>query len=127
MGEPAMDDNIPFKVTWKHVDMKPDATYEGEKKDMRAFALKTAVDAFNKPDNNAEKDIAAQIKKEFDKEYTVSRTAICGRTRRTDIDVLQPTWHCIVGSSFGSQFHYEPHKYVHFFIEKTGIVLYKYG
>ena len=39
--------------------------------DMRAFALKTAVAAFNKPDNNAEKDIAAQIKKEFDKEYTV--------------------------------------------------------
>jgi len=38
---------------------------------MRAFALKTAVAAFNKPDNSAEKDIAAQIKKEFDKEYTV--------------------------------------------------------
>ena len=40
-------------------------------KDMQKFALKTAVAAFNKPDNNAEKDIAAQIKKEFDKEYTV--------------------------------------------------------
>merc|ERR1711918_56942 len=102
------DSDIPFKVTWKHVDMKPDKTYEGDKVNMRAFALKTAVAAFNKPDNNAEKDIAAQIKKEFDKEYP-------------------PTWHCIVGSSFGSQFHYEPHKYVHFFIEKTGIILYKYG
>merc|ERR1711871_1693694 len=102
------EENIPFKVTWKHVDIRPAEDYKGEKTDMRAFALKTAVAAFNKPDNNAEKDIAAQIKKEFDKEYT-------------------PTWHCIVGSSFGSQFHYEPHKYVHFFIEKTGIVLYKYG
>jgi hypothetical protein len=39
----------------------------------------------------------------------------------------QPTWHCIVGSSFGSVFDYEPHKYLHFFIEKTGIILYKYG
>ena len=38
---------------------------------MRAFALKTAVAAFNKAENSAEKDIAAQIKKEFDKEYTV--------------------------------------------------------
>merc|ERR1712100_282210 len=102
------EDNIQFKVTWKHVDMKPAEDYEGDKTDMRAFALKTAVAAFNKPDNNAEKDIAAQIKKEFDKEYT-------------------PTWHCIVGSSFGSVFDYEPHKYVHFFIEKTGIILYKYG
>lgn len=109
------EENVPFKVTWKHIDLKPDPPdeegkggYKGDKEDMVKFALKTAVAAFNKPENNAEKDIAAQIKKEFDKEYT-------------------PTWHCIVGSSFGSQFHYEPHKYVHFFIEKTGIILYKYG
>merc|ERR1712046_316720 len=102
------EENIPFKVTWKHVDIKPDAGYGGEKLDMKAFALKTAVAAFNKPDNSAEKDIAAQIKKEFDKEY-------------------RPTWRCIVGSSFGSVFDYQPHKYVHFFIEKTGIILYKYG
>merc|ERR1711907_662277 len=90
-SEGSMEENCPFKVTWKHVDMKPDAGYEGTKTDMRAFALSTAVAAFNKPDNNAEKDIAAQIKKEFDKEYT-------------------PTWHCIVGSSFGSVLDYEPHK-----------------
>lgn len=50
---------------------------------MRAFALKTAVAAFNKPDNNAEKDIAAQIKKEFDKEYTVNE------------DTLRPNYYII--------------------------------
>ena len=97
---------------------------------MRAFALKTAVAAFNKPDNSAEKDIAAQIKKEFDKEYTVPSRLLFTPPHPHMLTVAfspQPTWHCIVGSSFGSVFDYEPHKYVHFFIEKTGIILYKYG
>eukprot|EP00656_Telonema_subtile_P049959 TRINITY_DN6340_c0_g2_i2.p2 TRINITY_DN6340_c0_g2~~TRINITY_DN6340_c0_g2_i2.p2 ORF type:complete len:111 (-),score=34.71 TRINITY_DN6340_c0_g2_i2:41-373(-) len=86
------EEQIHFKVTWKHIDMTPDEEYEGEHTDMVKHALKTAVKSFNNTENNAEKDIAQQIKKEFDKEY-------------------KPCWHCIVGTSFGSQFHYEPHKY----------------
>ena len=66
------DEQIHFKVTWKHIDMSPDATYEGEQTDMVKYALRTAVKAFNNTENNAEKDIAQQIKKEFDKEYMVS-------------------------------------------------------
>lgn len=89
-------------------DMYPDDTYEGEQKDMVKHALRTAVKAFNNTENNAEKDIACQIKKEFDSEY-------------------MPCWHCVVGTSFGGQFSYEPHKYVHFFIEKVGVILFKYG
>ena len=37
---------------------------------------------------NVEKDIAAYIKKEFDKKYN-------------------PTWHCIVGRNFGMSFEKE--------------------
>jgi hypothetical protein len=70
------EENIPFKVSWKHVDIKPDADYKGEKTDMRAFALKTAVSAFNKPDNSAEKDIAAQIKKECTKSTRLPGTVL---------------------------------------------------
>lgn len=67
------EEQIHFKVTWKHIDMVPDEDYEGEKKDMVKHALKTTVKAFNNPDNNAEKDIAQEIKKEFDKEYMVTQ------------------------------------------------------
>ena len=66
------EDNIHFKITWKHIDMVPDEGYEGEHPDMVKHALKIAVKAFNNTENNAEKDIAQQIKKEFDKEYMVS-------------------------------------------------------
>ncbi len=48
--------------------------------DMQQFAVdcaRSAMDSYN-----IEKDIAAQVKKDFDKKYT-------------------PTWHCIVGRNFG--------------------------
>lgn len=48
--------------------------------DMQAVAVNVATDALEK--FNIEKDIAAYIKKEFDKKYS-------------------PTWHCIVGRNFG--------------------------
>merc|ERR1711907_653003 len=57
-SEGSMEENCPFKVTWKHVDMKPDAGYEGTKTDMRAFALSTAVAAFNKPDNKVRRTLS---------------------------------------------------------------------
>lgn len=49
--------------------------------DMQQDAVDCATQAMEK--YNIEKDIAAYIKKEFDKKYN-------------------PTWHCIVGRNFGS-------------------------
>ena len=49
--------------------------------DMQQDAIDCATQALEK--YNIEKDIAAFIKKEFDKKYN-------------------PTWHCIVGRNFGS-------------------------
>jgi len=46
---------------------------------------------------NIEKDIAAYIKKEFDKKYT-------------------PTWHCIVGRNFGSYVTHETKHFIYFYL-----------
>ncbi len=59
------------KVTVKNVDMS---------EDMQNVATRCGEKAT--ADYSIEKDIAAYIKKEFDKQY-------------------HPTWHCIVGKSFG--------------------------
>merc|ERR1711982_189986 len=55
--------------------------------DMQQDAVECATQALEK--YNIEKDIAAYIKKEFDKKYN-------------------PTWHCIVGRNFGSYVTHEP-------------------
>ncbi len=59
------------KAVVKNADMQ---------EDMQQEAVDCAKDAMSK--FNVEKDIAAHIKKEFDKKYS-------------------PTWHCIVGRNFG--------------------------
>ncbi|KAK7799914.1 hypothetical protein U0070_012005 [Myodes glareolus] len=46
---------------------------------------------------NIEKDIAAHIKKEFDKKYN-------------------PTWHCIVGRNFGSYVAHETKHFIYFYL-----------
>lgn len=55
-----------------------------------------------------EKDIAAYVKKEFDKKYN-------------------PNWHCAVGKEFGSYLSHETSYYIHFFIGDLGFVLFKCG
>ncbi|CAH1106668.1 unnamed protein product [Psylliodes chrysocephalus] len=55
-----------------------------------------------------EKDIAAYIKKEFDKRY-------------------QPTWHCVVGKNFGSYVTHETRNFIYFYVGQTAILLYKSG
>ncbi|RZB64701.1 Dynein light chain 2, cytoplasmic isoform B [Glycine soja] len=62
----------PKKVIIKSADMIPD---------MQKEAVDIAVAAFER--YNVEKDVAEQIKKEFDKRHG-------------------PTWHCIVGRNFGN-------------------------
>lgn len=55
-----------------------------------------------------EKDVAAYIKKEFDKRFN-------------------PTWHCIVGRSFGSYVTHESKHFVYFYIGQVAVLLFKSG
>lgn len=73
---------------------------------MQADAIEIALQAMEK--FNIEKDIAAYIKKEFDKKY-------------------QPTWHCIVGRNFGSYMTYETHCFFYFYLGQVAILLFKSG
>lgn len=73
---------------------------------MQDEAVKIAVSALEK--FNIEKDIAAYIKKEFDKRYT-------------------PTWHCIVGRNFGSYVTHETKHFIYFYLGQVAILLFKSG
>ena len=53
-------------------------------------------------------DLAAFIKKEFDKKYN-------------------PTWHCIVGRNFGSYVTHEPKHFIYFYLGQVAILLFKSG
>ena len=55
-----------------------------------------------------EKDIAAYIKKEFDSRHG-------------------PTWHCIVGSKFGSYVTHETKHFVYFYLDSIAVLLFKSG
>ena len=55
-----------------------------------------------------EKDVAAYIKKEFDKKY-------------------HPTWHCIVGRNFGSFVTHETKHFIYFYLGQVAILLFKSG
>eukprot|EP00796_Vickermania_ingenoplastis_P013385 gene13385-9212_t len=74
--------------------------------DMQADAIEVALQAMEK--FNVEKDIAAYVKKEFDKKY-------------------QPTWHCIVGRNFGSYITHETHCFLYFYFGQVAILLFKSG
>jgi len=55
-----------------------------------------------------EKDVAAHIKKEFDKKHN-------------------PTWHCIVGRNFGSYVTHETKHFIYFYLVQVAILLFKSG
>jgi len=55
-----------------------------------------------------EKDIAAGIKKDFDSKYG-------------------PTWHCVVGSNFGSYVTHETKHFIYFYLNKLAVLLFKTG
>ena len=57
---------------------------------------------------NIEKDIAAHIKKEFDRKFN-------------------PTWHCIVGRNFGSYVTHETKHFIYFYMGQIAILLFKSG
>ena len=54
------------------------------------------------------RDIAAYIKKEFDKKYG-------------------PTWHCVVGRNFGSYVTHETKNFVYFYLGQVAVLLFKSG
>ena len=85
--------------------------------DMQQDAIDIATQALEK--FNIEKDIAAFIKKEFDKKYN-------------------PTWHCIVGKyrltviyyigrNFGSYITHETKHFIYFYLGQVAILLFKSG
>ena len=65
--------------------------------------IKKAMDKFS-----IEKDVAAYIKKEFDKKYN-------------------PTWHCIVGRNFGSYVTHETKHFIYFYLGQVAVLLFKSG
>merc|ERR1712047_147058 len=74
--------------------------------DMQQDAIECATQAMEK--FNIEKDIAAFIKKEFDKKYN-------------------PTWHAIVGRNFGSYVTHETKHFIYFYLGQVAILLFKSG
>ena len=74
--------------------------------DMQQDAVDCASQALEK--YNIEKDIAAYIKKEFDKKYN-------------------PTWHAIVGRNFGSYVTHETKHFIYYYLGQVAILLFKSG
>ncbi|KAG5453941.1 Dynein light chain 2, cytoplasmic [Clonorchis sinensis] len=78
--------------------------------DMEADMQQDAVDVCNEAMNKytMEKDVAAHLKKEFDSRYG-------------------PTWHCIVGRSFGSYVTHETKHFIYFYLGNNAVLLFKSG
>ena len=76
--------------------------------EMQIDAVDTAIQAGQL--FSEEKDVAAYIKREFDRKYN-------------------PTWHCIVGKNFGSHVTFETGRFVYFFMRQgfTAVLLFKAG
>jgi len=92
--KPTMSDR---KAVIKNADMS---------EDMQQDAVDCATQALEK--YNIEKDIAAYIKKEFDKKYN-------------------PTWHCICGRNFGSYVTHETKHFIYFYLGQVAVLLFKSG
>ncbi|KAF0982563.1 hypothetical protein C9374_003699 [Naegleria lovaniensis] len=85
------------KAVIKNADME---------ENMQRDAVDIASQALDK--FNIEKDIAAHIKKEFDKKYN-------------------PTWHCVVGRNFGSYVTHETKHFIYFYLGQVAVLLFKSG
>ncbi|THD23306.1 Dynein light chain DLC [Fasciola gigantica] len=74
--------------------------------DVQEDAVQTAAYALDK--YQVEKDIAAHLKKEFDRKYN-------------------PTWHCVVGKNFGSYVTHETGNFIYFYLQDRAFLLFKSG
>ena len=70
--------------------------------EMQQEAIVTSLNALEKCDND--RDIAAFIKKDFDKKFN-------------------PTWHCIVGTNYGAYVTHESKYFFYFSIEDSICIL----
>ncbi|KAF8636395.1 hypothetical protein AX17_003577 [Amanita inopinata Kibby_2008] len=97
-GAPAAKDTnsttVP-KAIIKNVDMSEEMQQESV--DIASAALEKF---------NIEKDIAAQIKKEFDRRHG-------------------PTWHVVVGKNFGSYVTHETKHFIYFYVGSLAILIWK--
>ncbi|KAF8571434.1 hypothetical protein P879_02505 [Paragonimus westermani] len=85
------------KVVVKNADMS---------EDMQQDAAECCVTALEK--YTIEKDVAAYIKKEFDKLHN-------------------PTWHCVVGRNFGSYVTHETKHFIYLYVGQVAVLLFKSG
>ncbi|VDN14482.1 unnamed protein product [Dibothriocephalus latus] len=85
------------KAIVKNADMSEEMTHS---------AINVCRDALSQ--YTLEKDIAAHIKKAFDKDHG-------------------PTWHCIVGRNFGSYVTHESNHFIYFYMGQVAILLFKSG
>ncbi|GKT32881.1 Dynein light chain, type 1/2 like protein [Aduncisulcus paluster] len=74
--------------------------------EMQEDAVRVAREALER--FNIEKDIAAYIKRDFDKKHN-------------------PSWHCIVGKNFGSYVTHETKRFIYFYIGQLAVLLFKSG
>ncbi|KAK2645644.1 hypothetical protein Ddye_020839 [Dipteronia dyeriana] len=103
--KPTSDDRkptLPLAPSGKRVIIKS----ADMKDDMQKEAVDIAIAAFER--NSVEKDVAERIKKDFDKKHG-------------------PTWHCIVGSNFGSYVTHETNHFVYFYLDQKAVLLFKSG
>ncbi|XP_017075452.1 dynein light chain 1, cytoplasmic [Drosophila eugracilis] len=87
-------------------DRKAEIKNADMSEDMQQDAVNSAIKALDR--YNIETDVAAYIKKEFDRKYN-------------------PTWHCIVGHHFGSYVTHETRHFIYFYMAQVAILLFKSG
>merc|ERR1711976_602746 len=94
------------QITSKMTERKAVIKNADMSEEMQQDAVDCATQAMEK--FNIEKDIAAYIKKEFDKKYN-------------------PTWHAIVGRNFGSYVTHETKHLIYFYLGQVAVLLFKSG
>ncbi|GAA5915005.1 hypothetical protein JCM8208_005028 [Rhodotorula glutinis] len=102
MSAPQLTDGTPAPETPKPIIKSADMAEE-----MQEVAIQVATEAMQVADAE-EKDIAAHIKRDFDKRYG-------------------PTWHVVVGKNFGSYCTHETGNFLYWYMGNIAILLFKAG
>ncbi|GAA5933059.1 hypothetical protein JCM3775_005301 [Rhodotorula graminis] len=102
MSAPQLMDGTPAPETPKPIIKSADMSDE-----MQEVAIQVATEAMQVADAE-EKDIAAHIKRDFDKRYG-------------------PTWHVVVGKNFGSYCTHETGNFLYWYMGNIAILLFKAG
>lgn len=85
-------------------ERKPNVKVADISPEMQNEALDIATKALK--EHQMEKDIAAHIKKEFDKRHS-------------------PAWQCVVGRNFGADVVHENKHFIYFYVGQISILLWK--